>query len=259
MSWYVEIRRTVCRYGDIEFTALPLSGNERGFRSIFAFDEAFTEILVNKTLVDSKNAVLYSDILFVDFDSDEGVQEFAHLLVDLGVSFELYSTGRRGKHFHIPIVPMTGIGLGYSHEAWVKEHTKYADFTIYSPRSIIRLPGTWHEKSPGHRKECIYKQEGDTLNIPKIDKSPKPTYSTSNYTGIRNISDFWLKVMKKQCSPGRNEGLVILGAIAAQCGISYEEGVDAAKWWALTKCDPPLIISDNEVDRQFSNGYRRVK
>jgi hypothetical protein len=256
MTWYIEHRRTVERTGPLKYVPLEACPTLTGFRAVYAVDAALKDHILKAGSVSGLDGVpVYSDTLFLDYDGEDGVEAARDTLCGLGARFEIYTTGRRGRHFHVQIEPMFGTSVPYSQLQFVRAYfTGAFDHTIYRPHSIIRLPGTYHEKAPGQMKQRLELLEGNPLRIPMQERPPEVAVRR-NSEETQNPSDFWTAVLSPKAT-GRTFRLFFLGALAARCGIDYEEGLAAARSWATTICYPPLT-SEREIQRVFSNGYER--
>jgi hypothetical protein len=206
------------------------------------------------------NAPVYSDCLFIDFDSRSGVLEMERYLRSTGIGYSRWATGRRGAHLHIDIEPMRGVHVPQSQLEWVR--TRFdghidgiVDDTTFRKTSIIRLPGTWHEKNPGRRKERLYNVVGNRLVIPALSEPPVGSIKKKDIPDTKGAADFWLAMITRKGEPGRNQRVYSLGCLARECGLSHEKGLEAVIHWAATKCDPPLTHV-GEIRRQYGNGYR---
>lgn len=257
MNYFVETRRTVERSGPLAYTPLTELAGVTGFRSVFAVDAPLRDLILRKGSVGGlENAPVYSDTLFVDFDTDSGVEAAVQRLVDTGCHFEVWNTGRRGVHLHVPITPMRGAGVPHSQLTWVRANFEGDwDETVYRHHSIIRLPGTFHEKNPGHCKQLMVAYAGVLLTIPLLERPP-PVSMPHTARGDRNPSEFWSSVLSPHQSPGRTFRIFHLGALAAECGLPFDEGLAAARSWAQTIANPPLH-NEQEIRRVFVNGYEK--
>lgn len=253
MMFHVELRRTVERTGPLHYVTLAEVEKHTGFRSVYAIDAQTTKQITQAKSFRGLQPAVYSNCLFVDFDGDEGVTEFAERLTSEGIGYTCWSTGRRGAHFHVPCVPMFGVHVPHSQLLWVEARaTGPWDRTIYRPFSLIRLPGTWHEKNPGHRKEIMAWGEGTLANIPMV--VPVPIEIRSPERG-QNESDFWAATLVPKSEPGRTARVFYLGALARECGVDYDKARDAILHWAANQARPPLTDTQ-DVLRAFTSGYQ---
>lgn len=255
-NYFVEHRRTVVRSGPPKYVPLADIDNYTGFRGVYAVTEAVAKHIAAQGHVGNLQGVpVYSDTLFVDFDSEAGVTEFAKTLSRLHVRFEMYATGRRGTHFHVPIVPMWGTNVPNSQLAWVEANaTGEWDRTIYRQASIIRLDGTWHEKNPGNRKQLsVSVISSNTLEIPLLPPEAGQHTPVSK-DADKTSTDFWAMIYTPKGSPGRNFRLYSIARTAAELGMEENTARKAAEWWAHNRAQPPLPV-DSEFTRIWRNGF----
>lgn len=253
--FFVELRRTVERSGPPKYVPIESLVDRTGFRSVYAIDSTTRDAVLSAGSVrDLEGLSVYSDTLFIDFDG-EGGDEMADALIENNIQFERFDTGRRGCHIHVVIEPMTGPHVPYSQLQWVKEHaTGSWDATIYRAHSIIRLEGTFHEKNPGHSKTYLYGNIGKPLNIPMLSPPP-PIEIPGQHEGTRNEAEFWKQILVPKREPGRTNRVYMLGALARECGVEYDDGLEAVKQWAETAAQPPLR-DERELLRAYRSGYR---
>lgn len=256
-EFYYEVRRTVERHGPPVYVQHGELVGMTGFRSVYGFDRETRDMILTRGSVrDLDGLPVYSDTLFIDFDGMEGVNVLDNALRGEGIRYEVWDTGRRGVHFHIPIAPMFGPGVPYSQLRWVREHAPGEwDGTVYRPHSVIRLPGTMHEKNPGHGKEVLWASPGKTLIIPALTPPPPTSATPGSLDGTaKPESVFWSNILVPKSSPGRTNRVYYLGALARECGVEYEAGLEAVRNWAVTWCSPPLT-NEREIVRTYRSGY----
>jgi hypothetical protein len=150
---------------DIDFKTL------RGFRSVYLYgQEAYNQIIEQQAVRNLSQFPVYSDTLFVDFDDGENSKDqFAKILETSGHGYDMYFSGKKGYHFHVPIEPMWGASVPYSQKMWVSSlGIESVDTSIYRHTGLFRLPGTIHQ-STGKKKELIKSFEGRKVEIPIID------------------------------------------------------------------------------------------
>lgn len=133
-----------------------------GFRSVYAFE------LDPKSSKGLNQYPVYSDVLFVDFDDgleSPGYHKLLALLLNNGLAFQSYASGSKGVHVHVAIDPMFGSEVPYSQKVFMEALDVGCDLSIYRHSSLIRLPGTIHDKT-GKAKEQINEGGFDLLQIP---------------------------------------------------------------------------------------------
>ena len=163
----VEIRASVVRAGPPRLVPYAERYNHTGFTSMYGYTQAAAEYIRQSSGTRGmKEFPIYSDTLFVDFDNEEeAADDFRGLVESLGHSFEMYHSGGRSIHFHIPIEPMFGQGVPDSQKYWMEQAAPAADMSIYRHAGLYRLPGTYHAKYPGQKKHLLYSSDGSILRI----------------------------------------------------------------------------------------------
>jgi len=252
-DYYVEHRRVVRRTGKPVFAHVADLPLLTGFRGVYGVPAGTAQAVVNfGDVTPLTHTPVWSDTLFVDFDGTAGVSEARETLNDLGIAYEIWSTGRRGCHFHILTEEYCSVDLPKRHKQWVEDNlTGDWDPTIYNNTSIIRLPGTFHEKNPGQTKALAFSKQGEALKIPELRDLPaREVVEETEPTKAK----FYAKLMQQ--APQRNAHVYYMGKLSRECGVSEAEGIEAVLWWATSICNPPLDVSDRELERQFKNGRR---
>jgi hypothetical protein len=196
----------------------------RGFRSVYFFGQEAMEIITERNSVSGiDNCPVYSDTLFVDFDDGDNSKEmFKTILQVQGIAFQIFFSGRKGCHFHIPIEPMWGADVPYSQKMWVESlGVKTADLSIYKHTGLIRLTGTIHHVT-GLKKKLIDTAEGKTLYIPIIPK-PKVTFEVEDYGGSHIAAGLAIALHSFLDTPGpggRHSRLVSIAKSLIEGGMS---------------------------------------
>ena len=133
-----------------------------GFRSVYFYSESTVQrILERRHFRNLQTEVVRSEELLLDFDSKpDAAYALANTLAADDISFRLFTSGNRSVHLHVSIEPMEGTTVGQAQREWVRTHAPDADQTIYHNTALYRLPGTWHEKNPGHRKSLLAEHKG---------------------------------------------------------------------------------------------------
>lgn len=147
--------------------------NHLGFRSVYLYGDAAYKKIVEQGAVRNLNKFpVYSDTLFVDFDDgDDSIEQFQKILRQTGTAWEMYFSGNKGYHFHIPIEPMWGRYVPHSQKQFVRGlGLETADTSIYKHTGLFRLPGTPH-KVTGTDKHLVDSSEGGILRISYVEPS----------------------------------------------------------------------------------------
>ena len=247
MKYYLEHRPTVKRIGLPNLICADTINDYHGYRSLYLFSEATKDhINSTKSMAGLQNQSVTSNTLFVDFDDQpEAADQMISKMQPY--NFEAYHSGGRSIHLHIEIETMVGCEVPYIQRKWMKEFYPLADNSIYKTAGIYRLPGTYHIKNPGQRKELITTNTtGIKLKIDKTElvdlKMPSYLYEESD-----NDDKQWLdELLNYPTYKGnqRNKANSII-YVAKRLGKTKEDVVDLMKLWNRTNCRPPL--NDYEI------------
>jgi hypothetical protein len=194
---------------------------------------------------------LYSDVLLVDFDDQPAAAAaFEELLVVGGLAFMEFESGNRSVHFHVPIVPMTGPATAHSQKEWIAKNAPLADDTIYKPSGLFRLPGTWHEKNPGHSKLLTKTSTGRRLNIPQADKviEHNPMTSPSSLKLERAMNS-------RRHQGNRRVHAWYIAMLAYNLGFKEGETYDMVSRWNNRFAEPKLV--EDVICQKVSEAYRQ--
>lgn len=234
MSYWVEVRSSVKRNGKPRLVPLEEVSCLTGFRSVYAYDDKIAEqIREMGSTLGLRGSPVFSNVLLVDFDNTPA-DDLVQYLRSNGIAFELYHSGGRSEHLHISIVPMYGPEVPYSQKEWIKKHAPTADISFYHPGGQFRLPRTFHEKNPGHRKELIAVYEGKLLSIPttvrKIHAIKLEDASAEDYSRL---------LITPAAEGHRRPGLWLRATMAAELGIHFEDAVAHLLEWNNSYSNPP--------------------
>lgn len=171
----------------------------KGFRSVYLYPAEAVRHMIEKGAVRGINQFpVYSDTLFVDFDDgDASIEKMIKILESAGVAYEMFFSGSKGYHFHVPIKPMFGTNVPYSQKQFILGlGISSADTSIYKHTGLFRLPGTWHQVT-GNPKESIRKNPGKELTIPLVQPSVRVSEVVSGsaaelVAGFNRAIDFTL-------------------------------------------------------------------
>lgn len=251
MNYFFMVTPTVKRVGLPDFVPVDRLYQYQGFRSVFMFpSEAVDEIRAQGHLRRLTHLPVAAAELLIDFDDNlERAQEFNKWLYEEGYVYNRYASGNRSVHYHILTTLLTGPSVPYSHKKWVREHAPGADLTIYHHVGLFRLPQTWHEKNPGHRKQLVASGGYRTLHIPLEERKfiSVPMTSLDPDEASRKLRR---ALQREQTEGGRRVHVWYIGAMAYDAGLSEHEAIDRALEWnqshAVPMLDPTVIIKKIE-------------
>lgn len=233
-----------------------------GFQSQYGYPEQTAEVIRQQHgTFDLAGHPLYADMLFIDFDdNDNAVHECQQTLVDWHVGFEMWNTGGRGYHFHIPHQPVTSEDIPRWHKQWVKTRFPEADVNIYKTSAVIRLPGTFHAKHPGQHKKLVYTGVGNLLELPAAVAAEgfQPTAGVSEdpETAERVLGNLVTWTIPKS-SVGRNNHVFKIASACKDTGRPSDEALDICLMWNRTNSIPPLTY--REVENTVTSAYKRSR
>jgi hypothetical protein len=251
---YFEVARTLMNRVTRFVTADELP-RYTGFRSYFGFSEAVKEYCQDVgTTRGMRGTVVYSDTIFLDFDdAPEAAESFWHTLVLEGLGFEVWDSGGRSIHFHIPTAPMWSEHLPYSHSQWVKARTPGADMCLYQAGRIFRLPNTTHQKTM-KRKVLLETVQGKLAEVElvKQDTSVKFGQLVADGDGIAEIISVLEKLVRNppQCGE-RNHRFYSVACSCFSCGFSGDFALEL-----MSKVNEDLMedpIEDSELEMVLSS------
>jgi hypothetical protein len=234
-KWFVEIRSTVKRSGAPRLVPLETVEQYTGFRSVFAVSAEVAEIIRESGGTSYMRGVpVYSDVLLVDFDDCDPTY-FIDYLRSQEISFSTFRSGNRSIHVHANIQPMYGPNVPHSQKAWVKKHAPNADTSYFHQAGQFRLPRTYHEKNPGHRKELIELHPGKLLVIPEATQPKLRTRAN----GMVRAEDLVSLLTTPVSQGGRRPHCWLIAVTAADLGMDFEETIDLVSNWNTAFSDPP--------------------
>lgn len=198
----------------------------RGFRSMYLFPKDAVDFMTkNESVGGIARYPVYSDTLFVDFDSGDGSSEtFESILSTQNYAYTLYNSGKKGVHFHVPIVPMFHPDVPHSQKMWMSSlGLNSVDLSIYRHTGLFRLPGTIH-KDTGRKKELVRQEQGNKLSIPIVSRIVSDI-SVETYGGsdLARVLQKVLRSIVDDPGPGnRHIRLVAIAKEFLEIGMSVE-------------------------------------
>ncbi len=220
----------------------------RGFRSMYMFPKDAVDFMMkNDSVGGITRYPVYSDTLFVDFDSGDGSSEaFEAILQSQKYAYTLYNSGKKGVHFHVPIDPMFHTDVPHSQRIWMASlGLASVDLSIYRHTGLFRLPGTIH-KDTGRKKEMVRESLGLRLSIPIVPRNVSDitieTYGGSTFAqALQNA----LRSFIDDPGPGnRHMRLVQVAKGFIEAGISAEASEEIIRAvnaeWSNPKADDEI-------------------
>jgi hypothetical protein len=235
-----EYRNSLERFTKPNLMPFWKASGQPGFISVFGFPGETANVIINQgSTKNLDNLPLHSDTLYLDFDSDEGIESAINYITNNNLQAEIYTTGNRGKHIHIPIMPITLIGLANKLKGYVASTFPGADLSIYKPTGIIRNVGTWHSKNPGHRKELIEVIPGFILD-PKLKESSH-TFKIFKKDTVEDADNILTQLLLAPIQEGnRNNKVYNLTYLARESGITKQEASNLLTEYNRNYVLPPL-------------------
>jgi hypothetical protein len=252
--YWVEVRAGLRRNGPPRLVPLDEVGKHQGFRSVFAYEGEVAEyIRESKSTSGLRGLPVYADTLFVDFDNGPADVLIA-LLQDRGIGYQLWHSGGRSQHLHIPIEPISGVWVPSALKRWMKKNAPGADLSFYHPAGMYRLPGTYHAKNVGQRKHLLDQRSGDKLVIhePPTPQLHVPTATDSDF----NVADLYAHSLISAAPGERQPRAWFLATKAFELGWDMEQVLEHLRWWNDTQCDPPH--SDSVLVRQAQSALQQL-
>ncbi len=154
-----------------------------GYRSVYYFSEDDAqEIIASHSSAGLKKYCVGSYELIVDFDGEQcdNIPKLLDTLRSWGLGYELWSSGGKGYHVVFHHQPVYSSNLPLAQAQFLQNLGVVSDPSLYRPSSLIRLPGTIHEKT-GKQKTLVEKVEGCfmVIDFSKVTRkeNPRPTFA----------------------------------------------------------------------------------
>lgn len=134
-----------------------------GFCSLYGVSETDAKALMEAGSYAGFKGVVYpGEWLWIDVDDDNLQDEYERKIDEMGLEFQLWTTGNRGCHFAIRRNLSPSQHAPNVDKEWVKQHFPDADLGLYSHLHLIRQKGAIHEKT-GLRKTLLRHLPGSVL------------------------------------------------------------------------------------------------
>lgn len=135
---------------------------DSGFASVYRYSESDAKSMQAAGTYKHFKGVVHNQELLVDSDSEEVSDLVEFWLRQNGVGYKRYTTGNRGKHFHIcRESPPTHLLPEYD-KVFVENTFKGADLSIYHHVAMYRRQGCTHQKT-GLKKQLEAEIKGKPL------------------------------------------------------------------------------------------------
>lgn len=175
---------------------------QEGFISIYSVSAATCEAIKQDGTTQGFKGIVWSERLWLDFDSYEAAERAEAKLIEMGVDYVGYDTGGRGAHFGILRHALPSHLLPQRDRQWARDNFPECDKSIYTHLHPFRLPGTTHEKT-GIKKSLVCESRGSTLKLPPFKKEELPAHTPSRQEG-RNKSIFSCYRVMREMVPAEN-------------------------------------------------------
>lgn len=199
------------------------------FASVYAVDEQ-TARAIQETAGTAAGfkGVVWSQRLWMDFDSPEGASQARKRLKELNYEFVEYDTGGRGSHFGVTRLANPSHLLPLLDKHWTKTNFPGADLCLYWHLHLIRLPGTIHERT-GRPKRLVSREPGNPLVLSNVLPSDEISQREVTQNGSRpSVFSVWQVVSQLTGVGvnGRHRHLVDLAlALHNDASVSFDEAM----------------------------------
>jgi hypothetical protein len=256
---YYEHRPTKIRQGPPRLVTREELDQRRGFRSVYGWPtEAADHVRTTGSSAGLKWFPVYSDELLLDFDDRPHDANVAiTLMAEYGYAFSWWESGGRSVHLHIKIEPMLGSNVPASQKQFVAATFPGADLAFYHAAGMYRLPGTAHEKNPGHYKRMVEEFRGRPLAIPLINQPLfRPSASGGSQRDPADLDAILTHMLFKTVheGEGRNKHAYNMAKLLKDLGHDYARALDVVEGWSGDFAVPP--ISRTELEATVRSAYR---
>lgn len=226
-----------------------------GYASVYAVSKDTAEAIVETGTTQGFKGVVWSERLWLDFDSYEAADRAESKLKEMGYDFIAYDTGGRGAHFGVLRGAYPSHLLPAMDRQWVEEHFPEADKSIYTHLHPFRLPDTVHEKT-GRKKRVVCEFRGSTLILSPFKKEELRITPTTRSEG-RHKSLFnnfrVMREMRPLVNGERHYSLVrLVYALRDDAKVSKNEALYWCTQWNLLHTVPK---EDCEIVKAISSIY----
>lgn len=232
-----------------------LDSSYKGFSSLYQVTEETAKAIVEAGTTTGFKGVVWSERLWLDFDSYEAAERAESVLIKMGVDYVGYDTGGRGAHFGLLRTTRSSHLLPLLDRRWVETRFPEADTSIYTHLHPFRLPGTTHEKTGGI-KRVVCEQRGSAIILPKFKKEQLHFSALAGgQRGRKSLFDCY-RVMRemKPCFNGeRHYSLIrLIYALKDDAGVTKQEALYWCSEWNKLLSEPK---SDGEIEKALQSIY----
>jgi hypothetical protein len=163
-----------------------LKGKDAGYSSVYWFAEGAARRSWRPSLaLGWRGTRSYTNRLVIDLDNGEEQLERAEAkLHDLGLAYDLYSSGSKGYHVVVPHDQWyVDRHVPYSQRLWVEALDIGADLSLYQHGRILSLPGRVHPRTQ-KKKTKVKEVAGQALAL-QIVECPEPTFALYGRERVR--------------------------------------------------------------------------
>ena len=206
---------------------------KHGFRSTFGYPpETYSWIRKYGTTKGMKNASVYCDTIFVDYDDEPAVaNEAIARLVDMGAVFSVWDSGNRSVHLHIALEPIEGVWVAPAVKQWVRDTCRPSDLSYLHAAGMFRLPGTVHAKT-GNAKVLTMSYAGTPVHI-YYEREKTQTHEAPIAIPNTELLQRYQMNLITPVKPGARSQHIscILVGDAKRLGLSYEQALADIQAW----------------------------
>jgi hypothetical protein len=232
MTILYEVRPEVMRKSDVHMVPANQIHKYTGFQSVYGYPEEVVRQVRRPAM------------------------EFKEMLDMQGYSYEMYDSGNRSQHFHVPIEPMFGPLVPLMQRFWMQEHVPLADMSIYKTSGVFRIKGTQHQKT-GKYKVLLHVNKGPKtlkIEVEIPDEEPETTRHNSTDKDLGSVLFAMVNRKVSKGTLGRANYVYRMARLANDAGVGMQEAMDMIERWNWTLCSPPLEL--HVLHSNIKGGYR---
>lgn len=226
-----------------------------GFRSLYSVTEETAKAIEQEGTARQFKGVVWSEKLWLDFDSYEAAERAEERLREMGHGFIAYDTGGRGAHFGVDRVAEPSHLLPARDKAWVQANFPEADKSIYTHLHPFRIEGTKHEKT-GLEKRVVCEHRGSSVSLPAPKEAEVPAINDGNgERRDKSIFDCY-RVMANTVPCRNGERHPVLVKLLYALRDEAQVGINEATFWVREwnkLCEEPK--TDEEIEYTIRSIY----